>query len=117
MVDGDAFREGPDTQVAGSRVDLVADCVVRYLGPDLRHDSGEVVSEHERRPVLQHRLELAVADHLVQGVDTGGALTPDQDITRPDRGLGHLGGAEAALAISLDDECLHVSRLMGVAPL
>jgi hypothetical protein len=62
------------------------------------------VSEHERRLVLQEQLELAVADHLVERVDAGSAH-PDQNVTRPDTGLRDLGGTQAVLAISLDDEC------------
>src|SRR5882672_4779832 len=106
MVDGNVLREGPDTQVAGSGVDLVADLVVPHVGPDPRHDAREVVSEHERRLVLQESLELAVAYHLVQRVDAG-STHPDQDVTGSDGGIWHLGGAEAAAAIFLDDECLH----------
>src|SRR5438046_2648592 len=106
MVDCNVLREGPDTQVAGSGVDLVADLVVAHVGPDPRHDARDVVSEHEGRPVLKQQLELAVAYHLIQRVDAG-STHADQDVTGPDGGIWHLGGAEAALAISLDDECLH----------
>src|SRR5881628_3056016 len=108
MVDGNVLREGPDTQVAGSGVDLVADLVVPHVGPDPRHDACDVVSEHERRLVLQEQLELAVAYHLVQRVDAG-STHPDKDVAGPDGGVWHLGGAEAALTISFDDECLHDS--------
>ena len=110
LVDGDVLGEGPDAQVAGSGVDLVADLEVRDVGPDLGHDAGDVVAEHERRLVLQELLELAVADHLVQRVDAGRAH-PDQDVTAADVGLGYVGGAEAVLAVLLDDECLHVCLL------
>jgi hypothetical protein len=110
MVDGDVLREGPDAQVAGSGIDLVADLVVPHAGPDPRHDTRDVVPQHERRPVLQEPLELAVADHPVQRVDAGGTH-PDQDVTGPDGGIWHLDGAEAAFAIFLDDECLHADRL------
>src|SRR5881397_1330142 len=106
MVDGNVLREGPDTQVAGPGVDLIADLVVPHVGPDPRHDARDVVSEDERRLVLQEQPELAVAYHLVERVDTG-STHPDKDVARPDRGVWHLGGAEAALAILLDNECLH----------
>lgn len=71
MVDGDVLRECPNAQVAGSGVDLVARFVVADVGPDPRDDPREVVSEHERRLVLQESLELAVAYHLVQRVNAG----------------------------------------------
>ena len=32
----------------------------------------------------------------------------DQNVTRPDPGLWHLGGTKATLAVFLDDECFHV---------
>src|SRR5438132_11507508 len=102
MVDGNGLREGPDTQVAGSRVDLVADLEVPDLGPDPRHDTRDVVSEYERRLVLQEQLELAVAHHLVQRVDAG-STHPDQDVTGPDDPIGHFRGAQAAFAIARDD--------------
>src|SRR2546428_1929440 len=95
MVDGNVFREGPDTQVARSGVDLVADLVVPHVGPDPRHDARDVVSEHERRLVLQEQLELTVAYHLVQRVDAG-STHPDEDVTGPDGGTQYFGGAEAA---------------------
>src|SRR6266581_5264526 len=106
MVDGNVLSEGPDTQVAGSGVDLVADLVVPHVGPDPRHDARDVVSEHERRLVLQEQLELAVAYHLVQRVDAGSAH-PDKHVAGPDGRVWRFGGAEAALAILLDNECLH----------
>jgi hypothetical protein len=68
------------------------------------------VPEYERKLVLQELLELPVADHFVQRVDAGGAHF-DQDVPVSDRGLGHLSGAGAVLAVLLDDECLHAGRL------
>src|SRR5207253_10174736 len=118
MIDGYVLREGSDTQVARSGVDLIAGLVVRHVGPDPRHDARHVVSEHERCLVLQEEPELAVAYHLVQRVDAG-STHPDEDVTGPDGGIGHLCGAETAFAIFLDDECLHdrppvVRRLLGL---
>ena len=106
LVDRDVLREGPDPQVAGAGVDLVADLEVAYGGADPGHHAGDVVAEHERGPVLQEPLELAVADHLVQRVDAGGAHL-DQHVTVADLGLGYVGGAESVLAVVLDDERLH----------
>ena len=99
-------REGPDPQVAGASVDLVADLEVAHGGADPGHHAGDVVAEHERGPVLQQPLELAVADHRVQRVDAGGAHL-DQHVTVADLGLGDVGGAQSVLAVVLDDECLH----------
>ena len=99
-------REGPDPQVAGASVDLVAYLEVAYGRADPGHHAGDVVAEHERGLVLQEPLELAVADHLVQRVDAGGAHL-DQHVTVADLGLGYVGGAESVLAVVLDDECLH----------
>jgi hypothetical protein len=65
LVDRDVLREGPDAQVAGAGVDLVAYLEVAYGGADAGNRAGDVVAEHERGPVLQEPLELAVADHLV----------------------------------------------------
>ena len=109
LVDRDVLREGPDPQVAGASVDLVADLEVAYGRADPGHHAGDVVAEHERGPVLQQPLELAVADHLVQRVDAGGADL-DQHVTVADLGLGDVGGAQSVLAVLLDDECLHDSR-------
>src|SRR5687767_5123899 len=106
MIDRDVFREGADTQIAGSCVNLVIDLVVTHLGPEPRHNAGDVVPEHERRLVFQEPLELAVAYHLVQRVDAG-CIDPHQDVTWPDGGIWDLSGAEAVLAIFGDDECLH----------
>ena len=106
LVDRDVLREGPDPQVAGASVDLVADLEVAYGGADPGHHAGDVVAEHERGLVLQEPLELAVADHRVQRVDAGGAHL-DQHVTVADLGLGYVGGAESVLAVVLDDECLH----------
>ena len=78
----------------------------RTAEPTLRHHAGDVVAEHERGLVLQEPLELAVADHLVQRVDAGGAHL-DQHVSVADLGLGYVGGAESVLAVVLDDECLH----------
>ena len=52
MVDRDVLREGPDPQVAGAGVDLVAYLEVAYCGADPGHHAGEVVAEHERSLVL-----------------------------------------------------------------
>ena len=106
LVDRDVLREGPDPQVAGAGVDLIAYPEVGYRGPDPSHHAGNVVAEHERGPVPQELLELAVADHLVQRVDAGGAHL-DQHVTVTDLRLGHLGGAQPVLAVLLHDECLH----------
>ncbi|MGX1267761.1 hypothetical protein RKD18_000955 [Streptomyces phaeoluteigriseus] len=108
-VDRDELREVSDPQVARTGVDLVADVETAHGGADLRHDTGHVVPEHERTPVLQKLLELPVADHLVQRVDTGGAH-PDQDVAVPEGGFGHLCHTCAVLAVLLDDECLHAWR-------
>ena len=96
LVDGDVFSERPDAQVAGSGVDFVADLVVPHAGADPHHDAREIVSEHERRLVLQKQLEFAVANQLVQRVDAGGTHS-DQDVAGSDGGIWHLGGTEAAL--------------------
>jgi hypothetical protein len=106
LVDREVLREGPDPQVAGASVDLVADLEVAYGRTDPGHHAGDVVAEHERRLVLQEPLELAVADHLVQRVDAGGAHL-DQHVTLADLGLGYFGGADSVRAVVLDDECLH----------
>jgi hypothetical protein len=106
LVDRDVFREGPDTQVAGAGVDLIAYLEVAYGRTDPGHHAGNVVTEHERSPVLQKLLELAVADHLVERVDAGGAHL-DQHVTVADLRLRYLGGAQAVFAVLLDDECLH----------
>ena len=106
LVDRDVLREGPDPQVAGAGVDLIAYLEVAYGGADPGHHAGNVVAEHERGPVLQELLELPVADHLVQRVDTGGAHL-DQHVTVADLRLTYVGGAESVLAVLLDDECLH----------
>ena len=106
LVDRDVLREGPDPQVAGAGVDLVAYLEVAYGRADPGHHAGDVVAEHERGPVLQEPLELAVADHLVQRVDAGGAHL-DQHVTVAELGLGYVGGAESVLAVVLDDERLH----------
>src|SRR5437667_1245664 len=89
----EAVREGSDTQVAGSGVDLVADLEGPDIGADARHGACDIVSEHERGLVLQELLELAVADHLVQRVDAGSTYL-DQDVTGPEGGFGHVGRAE-----------------------
>jgi hypothetical protein len=68
------------------------------------------VAEHERGPVLQEPFELPVADHLVQRVDAG-RVHPDQDVAVSDGGLGYLRGAQAALSVLLDGECLHLGQL------
>ncbi len=86
LVDRDVLREGPDPQVAGAGVDLVAYLEVAYRGADPGHHAGAVVAEHERGLVLQQPLELAGADHLVQRVDASGAHL-DQHVTVADRGL------------------------------
>ena len=112
-VDRDVLREGPDPQVAGAGVDLVAYPEVAYGRADPGHHTGDVVAEHERGLVLQEPLELAVADHLVQRVDAGGAHL-DQRVTVADLGLGYVGGAESVLAVPLDDECLHDRSPRGV---
>src|SRR5215218_4307094 len=106
LVDRDVLGEGPDPQVAGAGVDLVGYLEVAYDGADPGHHAGDVVAEHERGPVLQEPLELAVADHLVQRVDAGGTDL-DQHVTVADLGLGYVGGGESVLAVVLDDECLH----------
>src|ERR1043166_3035002 len=106
MVDGNVLREGPDTQVAGSGVDLVADLVAPHVGPDPRHDARDIVSEHERRLVLQDSPELAVAYHDVQWVDAR-STHPDKDVTGSDGGIWYMSGAETPLAIFCHDECLH----------
>jgi hypothetical protein len=106
LVDGDVVGEGPDPQVAGTGVDLIAYLEVAYGGADPGHHAGNVVAEHERGPVLQELLELPVADHLVQRVDAGGAHL-DQHVILADLRLGYLGGAQSVLAVLLDDECLH----------
>src|SRR3954453_5115219 len=106
LVDRDVLREGPDPQVAGASVDLVAYLEVAYGRADPGHRAGAVVPEHERGPVLQEALELAVADHLVQRVDAGGAHL-DQHVAVADLGLGYVGDAESVPAVVLDDECLH----------
>jgi hypothetical protein len=106
LVDRDVFGEGPDPQVAGAAVDLIAYLEVAYGGADPGHHSGNVVAEHERGPVLQELFELAVADHLVERVDAGGAHL-DQHVTLADFGLSYVGGAQSVLAVLLDDECLH----------
>src|SRR4026209_2548682 len=105
MIDRDGLRESPDTQVTGAGVDLIANLVVAYFGTDTRHDAREIVSEYARCLVLQEQLELAIAYQRVQRVDARGTH-PDQDVTGPDGGIRRLGGAEAAFAIFLDDECL-----------
>src|SRR5215212_3967254 len=106
LVDRDVFREGPDPQVAGAGVDLIAHLEVAYGGADPGHHPGDIVAKHERGPVLQELFELAVADHLVERVDTGGAHL-DQHVTVADLRLGYLGGANSVRAVLLDDECLH----------
>src|SRR4029434_10563447 len=73
LVDRDVLREGPDPQVAGAGVDLIAYPEVAYGRTNPGHHAGNVVAEHERGPVLQQLLELAVADHLVQRVNARGA--------------------------------------------
>src|SRR5205814_1450729 len=82
---------------------------------DPGHHAGDVVAEHERGLVLQEPVELAVADHLVQRVDAGGAHL-DQHVTVADLGLGYVGGAESVLAVPLDDECLHDRSPRGTLP-
>ena len=96
LVDRDVLGEGPDTQVAGARVDLVADLERADGAADLRHHAGDVVAEHERLLVLDELLELAVADHLVQRVDACRADL-DQHVTVADLRLGDVGGAEPSL--------------------
>src|SRR5690348_6830217 len=107
MIDRDVFRKRPDAQVTGTSVNLVAYRIVAHFGTDTRHDAGEIVPEHEWCLVLKEQLELAIAHHLVQRVDASGSH-PDQNVTGPDGGREHLGGAEPAFAIFLDDESLHV---------
>jgi hypothetical protein len=85
---------------------LVADLEVAYGGADPGHHAGDVVTEHERCPVLQELLELAVADHLVQRVEAGVAHL-DRHVTVANVGLRYVGGAQSVLAVPLDDECLH----------
>jgi hypothetical protein len=92
LVDRDVLREGPDPQVAGPGVDLVPYLEVAYEGADPGHHAGDVVAEHERCPVLQELFELAVADHLVERVDAGGAHL-DQHVIVTDLGLTYVGGA------------------------
>src|SRR6188474_1868523 len=106
MVDGDVLRKGPDAQVARSGIDLVADLVVTHISPDPRHNAGQIVSQHERRSVLEEPLELAVAYHLVERVDAG-STHADQDITGADGGIWQLSSAKAIFPVPLDDECLH----------
>jgi len=108
LVDCDELREGTDAQVTGTGMDLVADVEVPHVGADPGDDAGHVVAEHERRLVLQELLELAISDHLVQGIDADGAH-PDEDVSGPDLGLGYVGSAHAVLAVPLDNVCLHVS--------
>jgi hypothetical protein len=67
------------------------------------------VAEHERAPVFQEPLELAVADHRVQRVDARGTHL-DQHVTIADLGLGYIGSTESVLAISLDDEIVSHSQ-------
>jgi hypothetical protein len=106
LVDRDVLREGPDPQVAGASVDLVAYLKVAYGRADPGHHAGDVMAQHERGLVLQEPLELAVADHLVQRVDAGGAHL-DQHVTVADLRLGYVGAAQSVLAVVLDDERLH----------
>src|SRR4029453_3885330 len=87
-------------------VDLIAYTEVAYGGADPGHHAGNVVAEHERGPVLQETLELAVADHLVQRVDTGGAHL-DQHVTLADLRLRYIGCAKSVLAVLLHNECFH----------
>src|SRR5215212_2761929 len=91
LVDRNVFGEGPDPQVAGTGVDLIAYLEAPYGGADPGYHAGNVVAEHERRPVLQEPLELAVADHLVQRVDAGGAHL-DQNVTVADLRPAYVGG-------------------------
>ena len=114
MIDGNEFRESPDAQVARASVDLVAYLVVAHLGTDTGHNARKIVAEHERRLVLQEQLEFAVAYHLVQRVDAGGANS-NKDVTGLNDGVWDLGGTEAAFAILLDDECLHVRPVVAGA--
>src|SRR4051812_9721199 len=57
------------------------------FGPPLSGLPVTVLAEDERSPVLREPLELAVADHLVQPVDAGGAYL-DQHVTVADSGSG-----------------------------
>jgi hypothetical protein len=86
----------PIRRSRGPSVDLVADLetVNGRAGPG--HHAGDVVAQHERGPVLQDPLEVAVADLRVQGIDAGGAH-PDQHVTVAGRGLGYVGGVEPSL--------------------
>src|SRR5687768_11529330 len=88
-------------------VDLVANLAITHVGADAGHDAGHVVTEHEWRLVSQQQLELAVADHPVQRVDSG-RTNPNEDVARTDRGFRYMGGAEATLAVLRNDECVHL---------
>ena len=105
-VDGDLVGEGADAQVARSGVDLVADLEAADVGADLGDHAGEVVAEGERALVLDELFELAVADHLVERVDAGGADV-DQDVVRADGRGRDLGRFQSVGSVAGDDEGFH----------
>jgi hypothetical protein len=107
LVDRDVFGEGPDAQVTGPCVYLVADFEVADTRTDLGHHSGDVVADHEGSLVLQELLELTIANHLVQRVDAG-CTHSHQDVIVANFGFGYVRGPKAVLTVPSYDDCLHV---------
>ena len=112
-IDGDELGEGPDPQVTRAGVHLVADLEVAHVGAHLGDHSGDVVTEDERRLVLQELLELAVADHLVQRVDAGRSDV-DEHVPWAHRGDRDVAQLERAGAVAGDGEGFHSDSWVGV---
>ena len=67
----DAFGEGSDAPVPGTGVDLVADRELTNEGTDLNDCACHVVSERERKRIVQELFELTRANLLVELVQAG----------------------------------------------
>jgi hypothetical protein len=101
LVDRDVLREGPDLQVAGASVDLVAYLEVAYGRADPGHHAGDVVGRARTGSGTSGaRLNSPLRTIFVQRVDAGGAHL-DQHVTVADLGLGYVGGAESVVAVVL----------------
>src|SRR5207249_4732636 len=79
----------------------------RNAGTDGDDRAGEVVTEDERCPHRQDRLEVAVTDLEIDRVDAR-RVNPDEDFMGAWLRVRHVAGAHGVgVAVALDHKCLH----------
>lgn len=106
------FCKGPDAQVIGPGVDLVAHLDSTDARADTHHDAGHVVPEHERRSVRQDELEFAVSNLDVDQVDCS-RVDLDQHLVGTQFRLRHVASTELlTLAVAIQDKGFHGFSLL-----